>query len=227
MLAIAALSDTLATVTEAGSNNGIAHLLVKALPVVTVITLQFVLHLMMRFSVKSSILGSVANLTSLWRPTHDESQRDKCLLFYKYETLLSSMLHMALAAVSVTVNYTLVSKDETPLASWLSLGLACTCLIITQVYVHCLSDQLYPDNILMKQVVWDGIRKIATATCGVTEENVAADLNVSAANGEGIEMALLSPTQANGENERQRSVEHKKQCSVSSQQASQAERSAF
>ena len=52
--------------------------LVKALPLFLVIICEMVLHLAMPFPLKTATLGSIANFTTLWRPTHDESQNDKC-----------------------------------------------------------------------------------------------------------------------------------------------------
>ena len=53
-------------------------------PIAAVAVIQFFLHQRMKFSLNASCLGSLANMVTIWRPTHDEAEREKTLRFYKY-----------------------------------------------------------------------------------------------------------------------------------------------
>ena len=62
---MADLCQTLTTIAEDSSVMALTHM-AMLLPVLTVVSIQLTLHLAMRFSMREAILGSVANLTTLW-----------------------------------------------------------------------------------------------------------------------------------------------------------------
>ena len=145
------LADLCSTMTLIIPDNKENHWLVhlaKALPILQVIICEMVLHLAMHFPLKTATLGSIANLTTLWRPTHDESQNDKCRGFYKYETLLSSLLYLVFSLQSLTLNYTMGKRED----YWfwphtLAIGLACTSLLVSQLYLAYCHEALFPTDI--------------------------------------------------------------------------------
>ena len=63
---MANLVNTLALVVEVNIESIVILNVVKALPFLTVISLQLVLHLGMGFSIKVALLGCIANLTTSW-----------------------------------------------------------------------------------------------------------------------------------------------------------------
>ena len=120
----------------------------KALPLFLVIICEMALYLAMSFPLKTAILGSIANLTTLWRPTHDESKNDKCRRFYKYETILSSLLFFFFSLLSLILNYTMGKKED----NWfwphtLAIGLSCTSLLVSQLYLAYCHEALFPTDI--------------------------------------------------------------------------------
>ena len=137
-------------------NRGI-HWLVfsaKALPICLVIICEMVLHLAMSFPLKTATLGSIANLTTLWRPTHDESINDKCLGFYKYETILSSLLYLFFSLLSLTLNCTMGKGED----YWfwphtLAIGLSCTSLLVSQLYLAYFQEALFPTDVAVDPAI--------------------------------------------------------------------------
>ena len=128
--------------------------LAKALPLLLVIICELVLHLAMAFPLKTAALGSIANLTTLWRPTHDESQNEKCLRFYKYESILSSLLNLFFSLLSLTLNYAMGKRED----YWfwphtLAIGLACTNLLVSQLYLAYCHEALFPTDIAVDPAI--------------------------------------------------------------------------
>ena len=68
-----------------------------------IIGFQLGLHLMMKFTTGRSVVGSLANLITLWRPSHDVEQEQKCLLFYRRETIMSSIVTTLLAVSNLII----------------------------------------------------------------------------------------------------------------------------
>ena len=114
--------------------------IVKVSPYLIMVGLQLVLHLTMSFSVKSAVLGSIANLTTLWRPTHNELHNKKTLRFYRYNTLLSSVIHIFEAFICLLLDHTV--GEGTCWSSLVALALGCISFFVSQVYVYCLKDSL-------------------------------------------------------------------------------------
>lgn len=160
---MANLVNTLALVVEVNIKSIVIVNVVKALPFLTVISLQLVLHLGMGFSIKSALLGSIANLTTLWRPTHVESQNQKSLQFYKIETLLSFIMYTVFALINLILNELFnLSIDGLKWKSWTPLVLSSTSFIVTQIYAFKCSKSLYPD-LMINQENWRQIRTLATS----------------------------------------------------------------
>ena len=160
---MANLVNTLALVVEANIESIVIINVVKALPFLTVISLQLVLHLGMGFSIKAALLGCIANLTTSWRPTHVESQNQKSLQFYKIETLLSFILYTVFALINLILNELFnFSTDGIKWKSWTPLVLSCSSFIVTQIYTFKCSKSLYPD-FMINQENWSQIRTLATS----------------------------------------------------------------
>ena len=160
---MAHLINTLTSLAETNIELQLIVYMVKLLPCLITITSQFILHWKMRFSFQTTILGSLANLTTLWRPTHDESQNQKTIRYYKNETLLSSCLTIIFALINVTLDYTLVPRDEgISWSSWTALTIACTNYFITRLYTRCLMGTLFPNDLLMSKDTWDHILKLTS-----------------------------------------------------------------
>ena len=137
--------------------------LAKALPLFLVILCELVLHTAMSFSLKTATLGSIANLTTLWRPTHDENQNDKCRRFYKHETIMSSLLYLIFSILSLTLNYTLGKQEE----NWfwphiLSIGLSCVSLLVSQLYLVYCPEALFPRDIEVDPTICKDILTMRT-----------------------------------------------------------------
>ena len=116
--------------------------------------MELMLHMCMGLSTRSAILGSIANLTTIWRPTHDESKNALSLRFYRYETVLTSVLNIVFALSSLTLNYYCLKpksflEDIETLSAFASLGLACVCLVITQLYTYCFEGTLFPRSVVI------------------------------------------------------------------------------
>ena len=176
---MADLCQTLTKIAEDSSVLVLTHM-AMLLPVLTVVSIQLTLHLAMRFSMREAILGSVANLTTLWRPTHNESLRNQAFLFYKYETLISSILYTEFSAISLTLNYTVVQINGIPWASWTSLGVALTCLIMSQLYIGYGKEVLYPDDILINQDSWrDILATLSLLACWILAKTAETKSNLT------------------------------------------------
>ena len=89
---LAHLLNTVTILAEAQTKLAIGVCIALFTPLILIIGIQILLHFILTFSVKSALLGSIANLTTLWRPSHDESQNQQSFTFYKFETLLSCIL---------------------------------------------------------------------------------------------------------------------------------------
>ena len=166
---MADLCNTLSCIAKENAHYSLLLDVAKLLLFLTAISIQVVLHLGMRFSLKVAVLGSLANLTTLWRPTQNESEREKALLFYKYETFVSSVLYMVFAGVSLTLQKLFMTTDESTYhITTIALGLSVLCLAITQMYTRYFQDAIYPDDILMNKVIWKDI--LTTTNFGGTLE---------------------------------------------------------
>ena len=160
------MADLCSTMTMIVLENTDIHWLVylaKALPLFLVITCEMVLHLAMPFPLKTATLGSIANITTLWRPTHDESQNDKCRRFYKHETILSSLLYLIFSLLSLTLNYTLGKQEE----NWfwphiLSVGLSCVSLLLSQLCLVYCPEALFPRDIEVDPAICKDILTMRT-----------------------------------------------------------------
>ena len=184
--------------------------LAKALPLLLVIICELVLHLAMAFPLKTATLGSIANLTTLWRPTHDESQNEKCQGFYKSETLLSSLLYLVFSLQSLTLSYALGKRED----NWFwphvfSIGLSFASLLVSQLYLAYCHEALFPTDVPVDPAICkDILTTQIEPLLGVTNQT---DLNTQEQEGQAgentntttardsIQMTNLSLTQAEGE----------------------------
>ena len=108
-----------------------------------VLTLQAIVLRQLKYSLLETTLGSLANLISLCRPTHEESQLQKTLALYKYETRCSSAVYLTMASTTTFLNLKVLAADSNSI--WISLGLACTYSIVTQVYLNFFEKTLFPE----------------------------------------------------------------------------------
>ena len=108
-----------------------------------VLTLQAIVLRQLNYSLLETTLGSLANLISLCRPTHEESQLQKTLSLYKHETRCSSAVYLTMALTTTFLNLKVLAADSNSI--WISLGLACTYSIVTQVYLNFFEKALFPE----------------------------------------------------------------------------------
>ena len=173
--------------------------LAKAFPLFLAIICEMVLHLAMHFPLKTATLGSIANLTTLWRPTHDESQNEKCLGFYKYESLLSSLLNIFFSLLSLTLNYTMGKRED----YWywphtLAIGLACTNLLVSQLYLAYCHEALFPTDIAVEDlaICKDILTIRKEPLLKITDQTQASSKNSIGQEQEGQAMESTDPTAA-------------------------------
>ena len=179
--------------------------LAKAFPLLLAIICEMVLHLAMHFPLKTATLGSIANLTTIWRPTHDESQNDKCQRFYKYETLLSSLLYFFFSLLSLILNYNLGKRED----NWfwphiLSIGLSCASLLVSQLYLAYCHEALFPTDVpvdppICKDILTTQIEPLLGVTNQTEQEGQARENTNTTTARESIQMTNLSLEQAKGE----------------------------
>ena len=159
--------NSITTLTEAYTDFALVIFTDKLLPFIFLIGLYLALHMRMKFSFKSSLLGSVASLTTLWRPVHDESQHEKTATFYQYETLLSCLLNIFFALLTIIMEKIAGLKDGNKWNSWIALGFAGTNCLITQLYINCFHKTLFPKHIIMTQEKLNNLLRITTAALAI------------------------------------------------------------
>ena len=112
------------------------------LPFLLVILAQIVLHLYMGYSLKRTCLGSLANVITLWSPTHEETQMETTLIFYEYETILSSTIHLTLSVVTLLLE--VCHLETISNGTWIGLKLVCLSLATSQLYARLFQATLFP-----------------------------------------------------------------------------------
>ena len=148
---VADLCSKLSMVSEEAVPNQALLTLLQLFPITLIIAMELMLHVWIGFPTRSTILGSMANLTTLWRPTHDECKNALSLRFYRYETVLTSIMYIVFALSSLAINYyflmpTSFLDDIETLSAFTSLALACVCLVITQMYTYWFAGTLFPKH---------------------------------------------------------------------------------
>ena len=111
------------------------------------ITAQLILHVKMKYSIVESLFGSLANLVSLARPTHDESQNQTTLRFYRIETLISSIAYTLLSILNVVMKTTFLPHEDHHWTFWTGIGFALLNLVVTQLYLYCWPYVLFSHHI--------------------------------------------------------------------------------
>ena len=106
--------------------------------------LQVALHWALRFPTQQTLLGSIGGLTTLKRPTHEESKDESVIQLYKKETLVSSLAYATMASISALTKMKIVSSGvDEAWESWLSLAFVCLYFLTTQIYTRYLNHTLF------------------------------------------------------------------------------------
>ena len=116
-----------------------------ALLFLLLITAQLILHVKMKYSIVESLFGSLANLVSLARPTHDESQNQTTLRFYRIETLISSITYTLLSILNVVMKTSFLPQEDHHWTFWTGIGFALMNSVVTQLYLYCWPGVLFSD----------------------------------------------------------------------------------
>lgn len=106
--------------------------------------LQVALHRALNFRTQQTLLGSIGGLTSLRRPTHEESKEESVIQLYKKETLVISLAYAIMASISALTKMKILSFGaKEAWESWLSQSFVCLYFLTTQIYTRYLSHTLF------------------------------------------------------------------------------------
>ena len=126
-------------------SNGIILSASVMLPFLVILCVQTIVHRAAKCTMEESVLGSLANVISLCRPTHEESQAGRVLTLYEYEIRASSILYAIMGGITTAMKVLILEREG--LSTWISMSLAFTFVVTTQLYMKFGKDTLFPEMV--------------------------------------------------------------------------------
>ena len=143
---IADTCNTLDRVVRAHTEETAWIYLVKVLPFAVILVSQVILHLKIGFSIKRSMIGGLANISSLGRPqniislgkssSQEEMQDRRAWTLFRYETNLSTVTCALFTLSSITLKSIFPGQKYEMWTSWFGLALSLSHWCLTQSYIN-------------------------------------------------------------------------------------------